>query len=110
MVTSVFDFPSKRGPSISQFQRCSGFFLNVLDIRSASAPEELSNLLPTLVFKHTNNCCRFLFQVVFSFLSFGWGLIADIDIESERLRMIGSPRFTIWSMARLIGKLISRLM
>lgn len=44
------------------------------------------------------------FQVAFSFLSFGWGLLADIDIESERLRMIGSPRFTIWSMARLIGK------
>ncbi|XKL63879.1 hypothetical protein PGB90_006243 [Kerria lacca] len=42
-------------------------------------------------------------EVVFSFLSFGWGLIADIDIESERLRMIGAPRFTIWSIARLIG-------
>ncbi|XP_065211930.1 sphingosine kinase 1-like isoform X2 [Planococcus citri] len=42
-------------------------------------------------------------EVAFSFLSFGWGLLADIDIESERLRMIGSPRFTIWSMARLIG-------
>lgn len=46
-----------------------------------------------------------LTQVVFSFLSIGWGFIADIDIESERLRMLGSPRFTIWSIARLIGKL-----
>lgn len=45
-----------------------------------------------------------LTQVVYSFLSIGWGFIADIDIESERLRMIGSPRFTIWSIARLIGK------
>ncbi|XP_027841893.1 sphingosine kinase 2-like isoform X1 [Aphis gossypii] len=44
-----------------------------------------------------------LTQVVYSFLSIGWGFIADIDIESERLRMIGSPRFTIWSIARLIG-------
>lgn len=43
-------------------------------------------------------------QVVYSFLSVGWGFIADIDIESERLRMLGSPRFTIWSIARLIGK------
>lgn len=43
-------------------------------------------------------------QVIYSFLSIGWGFIADIDIESERLRMLGSPRFTIWSIARLIGK------
>ncbi|XP_015379355.1 PREDICTED: sphingosine kinase 2-like [Diuraphis noxia] len=42
-------------------------------------------------------------QVVYSFLSIGWGFIADIDIESERIRMLGSPRFTIWSIARLIG-------
>lgn len=45
-----------------------------------------------------------LTQVVYSFLSIGWGFIADIDIESERIRMLGSPRFTIWSIARLIGK------
>ncbi|XP_072153331.1 sphingosine kinase 1 isoform X4 [Bemisia tabaci] len=42
-------------------------------------------------------------KTVFSFLSVGWGLIADIDIESERLRVLGSPRFTIWSLARIIG-------
>uniref|UniRef100_A0A8D8M746 Sphingosine kinase 2 n=2 Tax=Cacopsylla melanoneura TaxID=428564 RepID=A0A8D8M746_9HEMI len=42
-------------------------------------------------------------QVVFSFLSIGWGLLADIDIESERIRAVGSQRFAIWSMARLIG-------
>lgn len=46
-------------------------------------------------------------QVVYSFLSVGWGFIADIDIESESLRMLGSPRFTIWSIARLIGKAIN---
>lgn len=46
-------------------------------------------------------------EVVYSFLSVGWGFIADIDIESERLRMLGSPRFTIWSIARLIGKILS---
>lgn len=42
-------------------------------------------------------------QILFSFLSVGWGLISDIDIESERLRMLGGQRFTIWSVARLIG-------
>jgi len=43
-------------------------------------------------------------QIMFSFLSVGWGLISDIDIESERLRAIGGQRFTLWSIARLIGK------
>lgn len=42
-------------------------------------------------------------QILFSFLSIGWGLLADIDIESERLRAIGGQRFTVWSVARLIG-------
>ncbi|CAB0032998.1 unnamed protein product, partial [Trichogramma brassicae] len=42
-------------------------------------------------------------QVLYSFLSVGWGLLADIDIESERLRAIGGQRFTVWSFARLIG-------
>ncbi|XP_071450966.1 sphingosine kinase 2-like [Hetaerina americana] len=42
-------------------------------------------------------------QIMFSFLSVGWGFLADIDIESERLRAMGGQRFTIWSVARLIG-------
>ncbi|XP_033172353.1 sphingosine kinase 2 [Drosophila mauritiana] len=41
--------------------------------------------------------------VMYSFLSVGWGLIADIDIESERLRSIGAQRFTLWAIKRLIG-------
>lgn len=40
---------------------------------------------------------------MFSFLSVGWGFIADIDIESERLRSIGYQRFAIWSVHRLIN-------
>ncbi|XP_046747091.1 sphingosine kinase 1-like isoform X1 [Diprion similis] len=42
-------------------------------------------------------------QIMFSFLSVGWGLMSDIDIESEKLRAIGGQRFTIWSLARIIG-------
>ncbi|XP_066260210.1 sphingosine kinase 1-like isoform X1 [Euwallacea similis] len=42
-------------------------------------------------------------HILFSFLSVGWGLLSDIDIESERLRMLGGTRFTVWSVARLIG-------
>lgn len=40
---------------------------------------------------------------MFSCLSIGWGLISDIDIESERLRSIGYQRFAIWSVHRLIN-------
>lgn len=39
---------------------------------------------------------------MYSFLSIGWGLISDIDIESERFRAIGGQRFTVWSVARLL--------
>uniref|UniRef100_A0A1B0B759 sphingosine kinase n=1 Tax=Glossina palpalis gambiensis TaxID=67801 RepID=A0A1B0B759_9MUSC len=39
---------------------------------------------------------------MYSFLSVGWGLIADIDIESEKLRSIGAQRFTLWSIHRLL--------
>ncbi|XP_066147813.1 sphingosine kinase 1-like isoform X2 [Euwallacea fornicatus] len=42
-------------------------------------------------------------HILFSFLSVGWGLLSDIDIESERLRVLGGTRFTVWSVARLIG-------
>jgi sphingosine kinase len=42
-------------------------------------------------------------QIMFSFLTVGWGLIADIDIESERLRALGGQRFTLWSVHRLIN-------
>ncbi|ODM99925.1 Sphingosine kinase 1 [Orchesella cincta] len=37
----------------------------------------------------------------FSFLSVGWGLLSDIDIESEVLRAVGEVRFVIWSFVRL---------
>lgn len=40
---------------------------------------------------------------MFSFLSVGWGLLSDIDIESESLRAIGGQRFTVWAVARLLG-------
>lgn len=40
---------------------------------------------------------------MYSFLSVGWGLISDIDIESERLRPLGYQRFTIWTLHRLIN-------
>ncbi|KAH0629522.1 hypothetical protein JD844_011635 [Phrynosoma platyrhinos] len=32
---------------------------------------------------------------LFSFLSFGWGFVSDVDIASERYRKLGSARFTV---------------
>lgn len=42
-------------------------------------------------------------DIMYSFLSVGWGLLSDIDIESEGLRLFGGQRFALWSVARLIG-------
>lgn len=38
---------------------------------------------------------------VYAFLSVGWGILADIDIESEVIRLIGESRFTLWSLLRV---------
>lgn len=42
-------------------------------------------------------------KTVYSFLAVVWGIISDIDIESEWLRFIGSPRFTIQAFIRIIN-------
>ncbi|KAF8771653.1 sphingosine kinase 1-like [Argiope bruennichi] len=42
-------------------------------------------------------------ECFYSFLSIGWGLMADIDIESERLRALGEARFAVWGVIRAIG-------
>jgi sphingosine kinase len=41
--------------------------------------------------------------VQFSHLSVAWGLIADLDIESEAYRWLGSERFTVAALIRLIN-------
>jgi hypothetical protein len=41
---------------------------------------------------------------VYSFLSVAWGILADIDYESEKLRAIGSTRFTLYAIMRLLSK------
>ena len=37
---------------------------------------------------------------MYSFLSVGWGLLSDIDIESERLWFLGESRFAAWTLVR----------
>ncbi|CAI9579046.1 unnamed protein product [Staurois parvus] len=38
---------------------------------------------------------------IFSFLSVAWGLISDVDIESEKYRFMGYARFSIGTFVRL---------
>ena len=40
--------------------------------------------------------------VAWSFLSFAWGIVSDIDIESEKLRCLGSARFLLWALLRIV--------
>ncbi|KAH3871345.1 hypothetical protein DPMN_034543, partial [Dreissena polymorpha] len=39
---------------------------------------------------------------IFSFLSVCWGLLADIDFESEKFRAIGEARFTLQAILRIM--------
>ena len=42
-------------------------------------------------------------QRLYSFLSVAWGIIADVDIESERFRSLGNARFTVGAVVRIAG-------
>lgn len=35
-------------------------------------------------------------------MGFMWALIADVDIESDRIRWAGSARFTLWALLRIL--------
>eukprot|EP01091_Cochliopodium_minus_P003525 TRINITY_DN1348_c0_g1_i1.p1 TRINITY_DN1348_c0_g1~~TRINITY_DN1348_c0_g1_i1.p1 ORF type:complete len:541 (-),score=118.58 TRINITY_DN1348_c0_g1_i1:635-2257(-) len=37
----------------------------------------------------------------FFFLSFSWGIVADVDFDSEKLRWMGSPRFTVTAIQKI---------
>jgi sphingosine kinase len=38
-----------------------------------------------------------------SFLTFSWGIIADVDIESEAVRFLGSLRMDVWAVWRMLN-------
>ncbi|XP_045213785.2 sphingosine kinase 2-like isoform X2 [Mercenaria mercenaria] len=42
-------------------------------------------------------------QQIYSFLSIAWGLLADIDYESEKFRAIGEARFTLQAIRRIFS-------
>ena len=39
---------------------------------------------------------------MWSFLSLSWGIISDVDIESEAIRCVGALRFTLWAVLRVL--------
>lgn len=39
---------------------------------------------------------------IYMFLSLTWAIISDIDLESEVLRWMGSPRLTTWGVWRVL--------
>ena len=47
-------------------------------------------------------------EKIYSFLSLSWAVIADCDINSEVLRCLGKPRFTIWGVFRVFCKRLYR--
>lgn len=47
-------------------------------------------------------------EPVYSFLSFAWSTIADIDLNSEPLRWIGPFRFELWGAYRCANLLKCR--
>ncbi len=40
---------------------------------------------------------------VFSFLSVSWAVVADCDVNSEVIRSLGSVRFTLWGIWRVLS-------
>ena len=42
-------------------------------------------------------------ETMYGFLSVSWGLVSDVDIESEKFRKLGPLRFTVGALQRIMG-------
>jgi hypothetical protein len=40
---------------------------------------------------------------LYSFLSVGWGMMADVDIESDKYRQLGGSRFALMAVIKIAG-------
>lgn len=40
---------------------------------------------------------------LYMFLMMSWAIISDADINSEFMRWMGNPRFTIWGAYRIVN-------
>ena len=45
---------------------------------------------------------EYMKEKVYSFLAVFWGILADCDLNSEVLRWLGTSRFTIWGIYRVL--------
>lgn len=43
-----------------------------------------------------------------AFINFSWGIVSDVDFESERFRWMGEPRFTVVALQRIASLRIYR--
>jgi len=41
---------------------------------------------------------------LYSFLAVAWGIVSDVDIESEKYRSQGSARFTVGAIFRILSQ------
>lgn len=41
---------------------------------------------------------------LYSFLAVAWGMISDVDIESEKFRSMGESRFTLMAAVKILGR------
>jgi sphingosine kinase len=46
-------------------------------------------------------------QIIYSFLTFEWAIVADVDLESEKYRYLGGMRFLVGAFKRICSKFIS---
>ena len=45
-------------------------------------------------------------RMFYSFLSITWGVVADVDLESEKYRHLGGARFTVGALKRILSMYI----
>lgn len=62
--------------------------------------EQMESVLEMNVRREIINKWRVTFEQVYSFLSISYGIIADIDLQSEGLRWLGSTRFDLYGLVR----------
>ena len=47
-------------------------------------------------------------ETLYAFLSVTWGMVADVDIESEKYRRLGETRFLIGTISKILGLRVYR--
>ena len=83
-----------KGLSLEQFASLTTFNMS----KSVAVPVDL------VVYQTAGNA-----KPIYSFLSFEWALIADLDLESEKYRFMGNLRFAFGAVKRVISTIINNI-